>query len=140
VNDISGLAEGGYGPLVNTGKHDAFKSYYTRFNTFSLLPVSFFYINASKHHRKSLSTACFCLAAVFFSCSLNHYPLVFGVLLFLLLRRCRNRTVVAVTRRTFAEAVRSRAHRYHCRKPPPEAHHSLPKVVRREPVEVGRTR
>ena len=66
VNGISGLAEGGYGPLVNTGKHDAFKSYYTRFNTFSLLPVSFFYINASKHHRKSLSTACFCLAAVFF--------------------------------------------------------------------------
>ena len=43
VNGISGLAEGGYGPLVNTGKHDAFKSYYTRFNTFSLLPVSFFY-------------------------------------------------------------------------------------------------
>jgi hypothetical protein len=37
VNGISGLAKGGYGPLVNTGKLNTFKLYYTHFNTFSLL-------------------------------------------------------------------------------------------------------
>jgi hypothetical protein len=42
VNSILGLAEGGYGPLVNTGKLNTFKSYYSCFDTFSLLLVSFF--------------------------------------------------------------------------------------------------
>jgi len=42
VNSISGLAKGGYGPLVNTGKLNAFKSYCTGFNTFSWLLVLFF--------------------------------------------------------------------------------------------------
>jgi hypothetical protein len=43
VNSILELAKRGYGSLVNTNKLNMFESYYTCFNTFSLLLVSFFY-------------------------------------------------------------------------------------------------